>query len=98
MTESNPFAAAIKVLEEKYAKCRTPLGTYAGMEDKADSIEAAIRVLEAAGKVSKDKAIRTFEMLSYGTDDHIVKQIKSLLSALPDKSAEPSIPEGEEPR
>jgi hypothetical protein len=92
MTESSPFAAAIKVLEEKYAKCRTPLGTYAGMEDKADSIEAAIRVLEAAGKIDKERlmlvvnAFLGWLMVTSQGDDYskYTGPLMSFLSALPD--------------
>lgn len=78
---SNPFAAALEILKEHIEVKKE----YRLNMEETPSCEAAIRVLEAAGKVDKDKAMRTYGMLSYGTGDHIVKKINSLLAALPDK-------------
>jgi hypothetical protein len=100
MTESNPFAAAQKILREKYEKCRTPLGTYAGGEEKADSIEVVLRLLEAAGKVDKERASSCvadwheathaarycyMKFLEGHDCDQVRDVILALLAALPDK-------------
>jgi len=79
---SNPFEVAIFALKRELGK--------AAIDDPCPicSYEAAIRVLEAAGKVD-GSALETFvEMVCQPRDiweEERVKEIRSLLSALPDE-------------
>jgi len=62
MTKQNPFDAAIKGMEMDLAILRGGPGT----KDRDDTViqyEAVIRLLEAAGKVDKELAIKTLRRL-----------------------------------
>jgi hypothetical protein len=101
MTESNPFAVTIELLKGCLEDCG--INGFGG--DQIESMKVSLRVLEAAGKVDKEWAIRVYDAANefvrakgHVPPDDQCGSIRALLAALSDKSAEPGIPEGEEPR
>jgi len=86
MSEKKPFDAAIKILFGY-----TDYGTGTIGEVKGRSCEAAIRVLEAAGKIDKNKALsRIGEVYDYqialgAVRDEVWGEIRALLESLPEK-------------
>jgi hypothetical protein len=96
MSEKGPFYAAIGVLQEHSGWHRGEKG----IVQYEFEIEAAIRVLEAAGKVDKTRAIRVLATLlqvyveeegrlipelEQALKDGAVIEIRALLEALPEK-------------
>jgi hypothetical protein len=75
---TNPFAAAIECLRNDGD---------GDMWFHEDEKQAAIRLLEAAGKVDKVKCQRAMDVLFYA-HDHIADQVIALLSSLPDRPKE----------
>jgi hypothetical protein len=88
MTKVSPFAGTIALLNHQIATCKRTTT----LKDYPCSIcaehQSSIRVLEAAGKVDPS-ALETFmEMVCEPRDiweEARVKEIRTLLSALPDK-------------
>ena len=83
---SNPFAAVISDLRWIISNHET--ADFAPIVD----IEAAIRVLEAAGKVDKERAIAMLGNMTVNLHDkwglRVKGHIRALLAALPDEVKE----------
>ncbi len=87
-TKKGKFDAAIEVLEEDIVDAR-----YNGCESEEESCKLAIRVLDAAGKVDKDKCLDVLvNDLALSLEDQFfnqklsyVRQIRALIESLPDE-------------
>jgi hypothetical protein len=85
MTESNPFNAATTILRVKVAS--------RGEGPERRELEAAIRLLEAAGKVDKEMAVTVLKsaMRVIRNDNMpglfacVAKEVLPIFEALPDK-------------
>lgn len=73
---SGPFDAAIEIIRRFNRK------SFGYTEKETAQLEAAIRVLEAAGKVDKGRA---FIAITWIPEDRMPKGLRDILAALPDK-------------